>query len=40
MLHAPEDMIIEKSPLWDEIIENKELFYTRNLEAFIGYARK
>ena len=40
MLHAPESMIIEKSEIWDEIIENREKFYTKNLKAFTGYARR
>jgi predicted nucleotidyltransferase len=39
MLHAPEDMIIEKSPLWDYIVANRHKFYTKNLQIFIGYAR-
>ncbi len=40
MLHAPDNMIIEKSDIWDEIVKNKHLFYTKNLNAFVGYARK
>lgn len=40
MLHAPENMIIEKSPIWDYIVKNREKFYTKNLQAFVGYARK
>ena len=40
MLHAPENMIIEKSYIWDKIISNRHLFYTKNLNAFVGYARK
>jgi hypothetical protein len=33
-------MLIESSPIWEAIIANKHRFYTRNLQAFIGYARK
>lgn len=40
MLHAPKEMILIDSPLWDRILKNKEKFYTRNLKAFIGYARR
>jgi hypothetical protein len=40
MLHAPDDMILKKNWIWDEIIKNREKFYTKNLKAFIGYARR
>ena len=40
MLHAPKSMIIETSPIWDEIVLNRQRFYTKNLKAFIGYARR
>lgn len=40
MLHAPDDMIVEKSEIWDEIVKNREKFYTKNLKAFVGYARR
>lgn len=40
MLHAPENMIIEKSPIWDSIVKERKRFYTKNLNAFIGYARR
>ena len=40
MLHAPDEMIVEKSPVWDLIVQNREKFYTKNLKAFVGYARR
>lgn len=40
MLHVPESMIIEKNYIWDEIVNNREKFYTKNLKAFVGYARR
>ena len=40
MLHAPDNMIVEKSDIWDRIVENREKFYTKNLKAFVCYARK
>ncbi len=40
MLHAPENMILEKSQIWDNIVLNRDKFYTKNLKAFIGYAKR
>ncbi len=40
MLHAPKNMIWCSSVIWDLIVTNKKLFYTKNLKAFIGYARR
>jgi len=40
MLHTPKELIIEKHPIWDEIILHRNKFYTKNLKAFIGYARR
>lgn len=40
MLHAPSNMIIQSSPLWDAIVARRDKFYTKNLHAFVGYARR
>lgn len=40
MLHAPNNMILESSEIWLKIIEQREKFYTSNLKAFVGYARR
>jgi hypothetical protein len=40
MLHAPDEMILEKSLIWDLIVQNRDKFYTKNLKAFVGYARR
>jgi hypothetical protein len=40
MLHANEKCTIETSPVWEEIIKNRYKFYTKNLKAFVGYARR
>jgi predicted nucleotidyltransferase len=40
MLHCPENLIMEKTPIWDKIVENRHKFYTKNLKAFIGYAKR
>ena len=39
MLHANEPNILEKSNIWDSIVENRSKFYTKSLKAFVGYAR-
>jgi len=39
MLHCPNNMLIETSTIWGRIVENREKFYTKNLKAFVGYAR-
>lgn len=40
MIHCNDECLIMKSPIWDFIRENRSKFYTKNLDAFIGYARK
>lgn len=40
MLYAPENMWVESSDIWRELISLRYKFYTKNLKAFIGYARK
>jgi hypothetical protein len=40
MLHAPDNMILQKSKIWDVIVKNKQKFYTKNLKSFIDYARR
>lgn len=40
MLHAPDKMLLECSPVWAAITLHKEKFYTKNLKAFVGYARR
>ena len=40
MLHAPKNMLTESSPTWDAIVKNRHRFYTKNIRAFIGYARR
>jgi hypothetical protein len=40
MLHAPEEMILQSSNVWEAIIKNRYRFYTRNLKSFIDYARR
>ena len=40
MLHAPKDMIVETSDIWGSLVFHREKFYTKNLKAFIGYARR
>lgn len=40
MLHAPKECILESSDIWDKIVENRNKFYTKNLDAFVSYAHK
>jgi len=40
MLHAPENMLVKTGSIWNAIVSNRERFYTKNLKAFIGYARR
>ncbi len=40
MLHAPVDKWIDSTMIWTEIVDNREKFYTKNLKAFVGYARR
>ena len=40
MLHAPQNMLVYSSWVWDEITKERSRFYTRNLSAFVGYARR
>jgi hypothetical protein len=40
MLYAPDNMLINTSLTWAAIRQNREKFLTKNLKAFIGYARR
>lgn len=40
MLHAPDSMILESSEIWKYIVSERDRFYTKNLKAFVGYARR
>ncbi len=40
MIHAPEEMIIEKSDIWKNILKYRGKFYTKNLNSFVKYARR
>lgn len=40
LLFTPENMIIEKHPLWDEIKEATPLFLNKRVDAFIGYCKQ
>ena len=40
MLHAPKEFWLNSSDVWEEIVLNRQKFYTKNLKAFIGYAQK
>lgn len=39
MLHTPDKLLIEKTPVWESMQSNRSMFYSKNMNAFIGYAR-
>lgn len=40
ILFTPDEMILEKHPLWDEIREATPLFLNKRVDAFIGYCKQ
>jgi len=40
MLHAPPGMLLQSSDIWECIVENRALFYTKSLKSLAGYARR
>lgn len=40
LLFTPEELIIEKDPLWDEIVKHRDDFLTSKVTGMIGYARQ
>lgn len=40
MLHAPEQMLLESSAVWRNIVAQRHRFYTKNLRSFVRYARR
>jgi cellulose synthase/poly-beta-1,6-N-acetylglucosamine synthase-like glycosyltransferase len=40
MLHCDDKNMMSGSPVWTAIVENRHLFYTKNMKAFLGYCRK
>ena len=39
MLHIPKRLLLESTPEWDFIYQNRNKFYTKNLKAYLGYCR-
>lgn len=39
MLFAPDDMVLEKDHIWDSLVENRDRLLSKNMGAFVGYAR-
>lgn len=39
MLHAPDDKVLESSPVWDSIRIQRKSFYTKQMRGSLGYAR-
>lgn len=40
MLHAPPSACTHTSDIWRDLVANRARFYTRNLRALVGYARR
>jgi hypothetical protein len=40
MLHAPDDFLLVSSEIWRNIVAQRSRFYTKNLKAFVFYARR
>ena len=40
ILNAPFDKICSRHPLWNEIIANANMFYSKNMQGLIGYVLK
>lgn len=40
MIHAPPHMLLSTSPVWEALRSHRSRFYSRNLKAFVGYARR
>lgn len=39
MLHCPKNYLIKTSDVWEEIVKNREKFYTKKIVNFVDYAR-
>lgn len=40
MLHTDDKNLLVTSPIWKAIVINRQKFYTKNLKAFLGYAKR
>ena len=40
MLFCTEDHLMKTSYIWDEIVKNRELFFSKSMKAFVGYCSK
>ena len=40
LLFTPEEMILEKSPIWDKIVSHRDKLLSSQVTAIIGYARQ
>lgn len=39
MLHTPDNLLTEWTSIWTDIKNNRSKFYSKNMKAFVGYAR-
>jgi hypothetical protein len=40
MLHAPDHVILHSGNIWEDLVQKRHLFYSKNLKAFVGYCRR
>lgn len=41
MLHAPESAwTVDADIVWTKLVENRDMFYSKNMKAYLGYVRK
>lgn len=40
IIHCNDENLIETSPIWQFIVENRSRFYTKNMKAYLGYVKK
>ncbi|MFB6373953.1 MAG: DNA polymerase beta superfamily protein, partial [Bradymonadaceae bacterium] len=39
MLHAPPELTLRSTPLWEEVLEARDRLISRRVEPFVGYCR-
>jgi hypothetical protein len=39
MLWAPDANVLSSTPLWEELVSERDRFLSKNMKAFVGYAR-
>jgi hypothetical protein len=40
MLHTPPSLTLETSEIWEHLVSHRQLFYSKNMDSFMGYVKK